>query len=73
MLYKFYIWGRLNSGDADNAEVFIVANDLNHAYFKLIEHIKHNIRDFRLMIVKLMDTSTSKGVILEWFSQDETD
>lgn len=73
MLYKFYIWGRLNSGDGDSAEVFIVADDLNHAYFKLIEYVKHGVAGFRLMTVKLMDISTSKGVILEWFRQDETD
>jgi len=72
VLYKFYIWGRFNSGDEDSAEVFVVATGLYHAYYKLIEHIKHNCGDFRLMKINLMDISTSKGVILEWFRQDET-
>lgn len=75
MLFKFYIWGRLGSGDSDSAEVFVVATDLNHAWYKLVEYMKHSstAKGFRLMTVKLMDISTSKGVILEWFRQDETD
>ena len=72
LIFKFYIWGRFNNGDDDSGWAVVSASDLYSAYKKLIDHIKNNYADFRLYTIKLTDTSTQQGVILEWLKQDET-
>ncbi len=72
VIYKFYIWGRFNDGSDDSGWAVVTSFDLHTAYIKLIEHIKTNYADFRLYTIKLTDTSTQKGVIMEWLKQDET-
>lgn len=72
IVYKFYIWGRFNNGDDDSGWAVVSALDLYSAYIKLIDHIRMKYADFRLYTIKLEDTSTQAGVILEWLKQDET-